>query len=296
MKKVKKDTITVRAISVAFSVIALGVFKPFGLEAWRGEAYLHLLVIFVLGLAVCWLTEQILEYVIRMPRSLDRGVSYIIRRNLWFQIVNTPLVSLMICLYRHFVLSTRAEGNQLSWANFIETLLIIAFTSFSIGLFWRFKFRSRYLELELEEMRQMNEQLKRNPATAPSGGVGEAQAEAPLTLTGTTSETVTLKVTDLQYVEAVGNYVKVYHMHGGQVRTDMLRATSRQIEEELKHYPTIVRSHRAFLVNLSQVEQIVSKAGNMQLVMRHCHEPVPVSRSNVSQVKEAIMHVSQTKI
>ena len=39
----------------------------------------------------------------------------------------------------------------------------------------------------------------------------------------------------------------------------MLRATSKQMEEELHAYPMIVRSHRAFIVNLGQVEQIVSK-------------------------------------
>ena len=37
---------------------------------------------FALGLLSCFLTEVILKYVIRMPRSYDRGVSYIISRNL----------------------------------------------------------------------------------------------------------------------------------------------------------------------------------------------------------------------
>ena len=90
------------------------------------------------------------------------------------------------------------------------------------------------------------------------------------------------------YVEAVGNYVKIYQLHDGQVRSDMLRATSKQMEEDLQAYPMIVRCHRAFLVNLHQVEQIVSKAGSMQLVIKHCDESLPVSRSNMTQVKEAI--------
>ena len=64
----------------------------------------------------------------------------------------------------------------------------------------------------------------------------------------------------LSYIEAVGNYVKVVHWLEGQVRSDMLRATSKQMEEELHAYPMIVRSHRAFIVNLGQVEQIVSKS------------------------------------
>ena len=50
----------------------------------------------------------------------------------------------------------------------------------------------------------------------------------------------------------------------------------------------IVRCHRAFMVNLGMVEQISSNSRAMQLVMRHSHDSIPVSRSNVAQVKEAI--------
>ena len=93
-------------------------------------------------------------------RSYERGVEYIIRRNLWFQLINTPLVALGICLYRHFAMSDRVESNLFSFVNFIETLIVIAFCSFAIGLYWRFKFRSKYLAMELEETRLLNEELK----------------------------------------------------------------------------------------------------------------------------------------
>ena len=109
-----------------------------------------------------------------------------------------------------------------------------------------------------------------------------------LTLTGTTNESVTLLISHLLYIEAVGNYVKVCHLHEAQAHTDMLRATMKQMEETLQDYPMIVRCHRAFLVNLSQVEQIVSHSGSTQLLIKHCHESLPVSRSNMAQIKDAI--------
>ena len=303
MSEGQKDTIKTRVISIAFIVLALAVFKPFGLEAWQWMGLAHLLAIFMLGIVSCMLSEGILKYVIQKPRSLEHGVDYIISRNLWFQLINTPLVSLLICLYRHFVMSDLVPGNVLSWSNYFETLLIIAFGSFAIGLYWRFKFRSRYLAAELEETRLLNNQLKRLQedaesranATKPSGIASPAQSpnDSPqppttVTLTGTTSQTVTLQITDLLYIEAVGNYVKVYSMQDGQEHADMLRATSKQIEEELRAYTTVVRCHRAFLVNLGQVEQIVSRSGSMQLLIKHCNDYLPVSRSNMTQVKEAI--------
>ena len=278
------ETIRVRAISVGFAVLALGVFKPFGLGAWKWEGYVHLLMIWVLGFAVCFLTELILRDVARMPRSYEQGVDYIIHRNLWFQLINTPLVSLMICLYRHFMLSDRVPNNQLSWSNFFETLAIIAFISFAIGLYWRFKFRSRYLAQELDETRQLNEQLMNlSPTPSPI-----AEGSEMITLKGTTSEKITLNIDALLFIETVGNYVKVCHLRDGQVCTDMLRATSKQMEDDLAIYPMIIRCHRAFLVNLTQVEQIVTKSGSMQLIIKHSHDSIPVSRSNVSIIKNAI--------
>ena len=332
MNKSHKETISIRFISTAFMILAIAIFKPFGLEAGQWQTYLHLLCLFVLGLLSCFITEAILRYAVRMPRSYERGINYIISRNLRFQLINTPLVALFICLYRHFKMSSLVESNQLSLSNYLETLAIIAFLSFAIGLYWRFKFRNKYLAMELEEIQELNEKLKSltpknltsltpgsltslTPGPSPKergvdsstgnnsadkgnhspllgrGAGGEAsggEAGEAFTLAGTTNESVTLQISHLLFIEAVGNYVKVCHLRNGQVRTDMLRATMKQMEETLKDYPMIVRCHRAFLVNLGQVEQINSHSGSTQLQIKHCHESLPVSRSNIAQVKAAI--------
>ena len=279
MNQGHKETISIRFFSCAFMVLALAIFKPFGLEAWQWQAYIHLLSIFALGLFCCFLTEVILRFGVRMSRSYDRGVSYIIRRNLYFQCINTPLVSLLICLYRHFAMSDLVEGNKLSLSNYLETVMIIAFLSFAIGLYWRFKFRSRYLAAELEETRLLNEQLKK---------LQPVNQESQITLEGSTNEHVSLEISNLLYIEAVGNYVKVCQLQDNEVNTKMLRATMKQMEDNLESYPMIVRCHRAFMVNLGQVEQITSNSRTMQLVMRHSHDAIPVSRSNISKLKELL--------
>ncbi len=287
MKQGRIETITTRIISTTFMVVALAVFKPFGLDAWQWQAYVHLAAFWVIGFSICMMTDVILKYVVKMPRSFEKGAEYIIRRNLWFQFINTPLVALGICLYRHFVLSDRVEGNLFSLVNFLETLVIIAFCSFAIGLYWRFKYRSEYLAMELEETRLLNEELKKFSTNEAKEPIEKPQPQE-LTLTGTTNESVTLQISHLLYIEAVGNYVKVNYLRNDQVHTDMLRATMKQMEETLQGYPMIVRCHRAFLVNLGQVEQIVSHSGSTQLLIKHCHESLPVSRSNMAQVRAAI--------
>ena len=297
MNKGHKETISIRFVSCAFMVLAIAIFKPFGLEVWQWQAYVHLLAIFVLGLFSCFLTEVILRYIVRMPRSYDRGVSYIISRNLRFQCINTPLVSLLICLYRHLAMSDLVEGNKLSFSNYLETLVIISFLSFAVGLYWRFKFRSRYLAAELEETRQLNEQLKKLQTsnvgvprqTEESLLAGDIKQDSQITLEGTTNEHVSLDISDLLYIEAVGNYVKIVSkQEKSELKTTMLRATMKQMEDTLQAYPMIVRCHRAFMVNLGQVEQISSNSRAMQLVMRHSHDAIPVSRSNVNKLKDLL--------
>ncbi len=284
MNSGNKDTIKVRLVSIAIVVLAIAVFKPFGLAVLRWEGYVHLLAFGLLGALSCLLTEGILKYLLRLPSTSQLGVDYIIRRNLWFQLINTPLVSLLLCIYRHFAMSSMIEDNRLSWGNYFETLLIIAFCSFLIGLYWRFRFRSRYLTAELEETRLLNEQLQRLHNDAESTKYAP-NPETDITLAGTTSEKITLRVADLLYIESVGNYVKVNYLRDNEMHTDMLRATSKQMEEALHEYPLVVRCHRAFLVNLAQVDRIASKEGSMQLILRSCNDALPVSRSNMTQIR-----------
>ena len=302
MNKRTFELIKMRSISSAFSMLAIVIFKPFQIVAGLLSSFMHLIVLWVLGVVVCLVSDGILSLIFRKPMTYEHGVNYIIRRNLWFQFINTPLVSLMICTYRHFLLGGREMNNHLSWDNFIETLLVNAFCSFSIGLYWRFKFRNRFLAAELMETRILNAHLQSMQQEQEGAEEAVSSADATsdpvvapvqptastITLTGSTNDSLTLQMSDLLYIEAMGNYVKIFHLRDGAVRSDMLRATSRQIEDELNSWPMVVRCHRAFLVNLGQVEQIESKAGTMQLLMKHSHESIPVSRSNMADVKRAV--------
>jgi len=285
----KNVTMRVRLISIAFIVLALAIFKPLGLTAWHWEAYLHVLAFGVTGLVSSMITELVLKHLLHLPQSSEHGLDYIFRRNLWFQLINTPLVSLLICLYRHFVLGNRVTDNLLSWGNYLETLVIIAFCSFAVGCYWRFRFHSQYLSAELEEARLLNEQLQQLQQEHSSAANDSPDLQQPttITLTGNTSDSLTLQVSDLLYIESVGNYVKVVHLRDGGALTNMLRATSHQMEEALQDYPLVVRCHRAFLVNLALVERIDSRSGTMRLIMMHNHDVLPVSRSNMAHIRQA---------
>ena len=282
MNESQKETLKTRVISVGFAILAFAVFKPFGLEGLGWTAYPHLLVILLLGIGVCYLTEAVMKHIVRMPATLEKGVDYIIKRNQRFQMINTPLEALMVCTYLHFVMKGRGLESPLSWGGFLGALFILAFCSFAVGLYWRFKFRSRYLAAELEELKQLNKGL------TESRPVKEDSLPERITLTGMTSDKVTVRLQDILYVESMGNYVKVCHLKQDKVCGDMLRTTLNQVEKDLGQWSSMIRCHRAFIVNLSQIERISSASGGLQLQVRHSGESIPVSRSHTSDVKTRI--------
>ena len=267
--------------SVGFAILVFALFKPFGMGDLGWIVYIHLAVIWVLGIGGCYVTEAILKYILHMPASFDQGAEYIIRRNLRFQLINTPLMTLMVCVYLHFAMSAHGLPSPLTWLGYLSMLFILAFCSFTIGVYWRFKYRIQYLTAELAETKKLNERIETIKASKNNS----------ITLYGTTSESVTLDIANLLYIESIGNYVKVIYLDTKNMLTSqMLRSTSKQMEETLKDYPMVVRCHRAFLVNLAQVEKIISQSGTMQLLIKHSHDTLPVSRSNIAQVKAAFAH------
>lgn len=192
-------------------------------------------------------------------------------------------------LHDHELMLTVSRQRQLIF--FLA--LTLALISVIFGLSVLAGKRKKLLAKQEEELKLLNEQLKslqKGRKETPVATTTTEQQPIPthIKLTGSTSDTLSLDIANLVYIEAVGNYVKVYQLLDGKIKNDMLRATSKQIEEQLSAYPMMVRCHRAFIVNLQQVEQIISHSGTTQLVMKNCHDAIPVSRSNMAQIKVAI--------
>lgn len=111
-----------RLISVSIGVLALAAFQPFGLPLFGWMRFLHLIGVGISAAIACGISELFLM-AIGLGRSMDHGVKYIIRRNLVYQFVNTPLLALFLCLYRHFFLYTPDYDNSLNWNNYLETFV-----------------------------------------------------------------------------------------------------------------------------------------------------------------------------
>jgi len=83
------------------------------------------------------------------------------------------------------------------------------------------------------------------------------------------------------YATSDGNYVVFYLHRNNKVEKEMIRNSISNIEEQLSQVPSIVRTHRAFIVNIKKVYLKKGNALGYQLKLSNIDAEIPVSRQNI---------------
>lgn len=91
-------------------------------------------------------------------------------------------------------------------------------------------------------------------------------------------ERLQLKQSQLLYLKSEDNYVGVVYRNHSKIQEKLLRGSLKDFEKQLKHSP-VIRCHRSFLVNLSQVINISGNARGYLLELRNSNHSIPVSRT-----------------
>ena len=92
----------------------------------------------------------------------------------------------------------------------------------------------------------------------------------------------------LIFAEADGNYVNFYLDYEGKKRKETIRNSISDIEQQLAETKFIVRTHRAFIVNLKKIR---SKKGNTmgyRLKLHGTEAEIPVSRQKVASFDQQL--------
>jgi hypothetical protein len=88
-------------------------------------------------------------------------------------------------------------------------------------------------------------------------------------------------VSDLLFIESVGNYVTIRWIENEEILEKTIRNTLKDIEKQLVSIDSIYRSHKAFIVNLGQIKEINGNAQGYKLVLKNGKFQVPVSRNYI---------------
>ena len=86
---------------------------------------------------------------------------------------------------------------------------------------------------------------------------------------------------DLLYAKAEGNYVVFVIRSLAGSEQLMKRMTLQSTLDQLEKYPHIIKTHRAYAVNVRHVLKVAGNAQGYQLTVAHVPEQVPVSRNHL---------------
>lgn len=88
---------------------------------------------------------------------------------------------------------------------------------------------------------------------------------------------LTLPLKLLLLIESDDNYVSIHHLQHDRVIKTLFRKSLKSIQEEALH-PALLRCHRSYLINLTQLQQIHGNRNKLKVFLNHVKEPIPVSR------------------
>jgi hypothetical protein len=84
----------------------------------------------------------------------------------------------------------------------------------------------------------------------------------------------------LIYAESEGNYVVFYLMIEGKLQKKMVRNSMNNIEQHLSGISSLMRIHRAFMVNLKYIQSVKGNTLGYRVKLHGIEIEIPVSRQN----------------
>ena len=99
---------------------------------------------------------------------------------------------------------------------------------------------------------------------------------------------VKVELSNLLYIESVGNYIQVVYCQENKVVKVLLRGTIKRIESETVQYPSLVKCHRAFIVNVNHIESAKGNSQELMLALKNIDVEIPVSRNHAQKFKNTL--------
>jgi len=248
----KEDRYLLIVVVFVFSVIFLNVFQPFNIGRWYSDSG----IIKFLRLSSYGFVIAIVFLFTQFPlRKIFNLQQFTVKSYLLWLIIEIALINLVyIFLY----------GNPIG--NFINDLgFSLKYTLLSIWLPYSFAVLIVYYKNQRAEISS----LKTN-ANKPT----EKRLIVFKDENGKIKFSVVAK--DLLLLESTDNYVSVFYILQNKVQRKLLRNSLKNLEEMLKEN-AIIRCHRSFMVNPTNVEFMQKDGKKLNIKIKHFEKSIPVS-------------------
>ncbi len=254
-----------------FISLFLLVFQPFGLNSYHGPNKYW----FIAGYGLVTILVLIIDNLI-----INAFIKTKSSKTTWT--VKKQIVMLLLILF------TIGAGNyfysawHIHFYSPIIGFLVFQFFTTAVGL------------LPISIITILNENIRNKAflkeATSMNESIPtlrhEVAAENPIRLTSENDKNpLVLAVKDFLYAESSGNYLDVRFVMDGKVKSVLLRTTLTRAEGQLEQHSTIMKCHRAFLVNCEHIVRVKGNAQGLRLQLNHTSDEIPVSRNYITDLR-----------
>lgn len=244
-------------------------FRPFNVEV--SEHRLHYALISFIHAGLASLTFFIFFFLINLTGNKEDNW------NLGKEIIHLSLVLVLIGL-GNFLIRDLIYDNPGNWS---FTYLVEEINhTFLVGIL---------LILLLVPLNFMREYYQNSKAAAKwkpthSSPKNEAVVESVQINTKVKADDFQLIINEFLFARAEGNYVE-FHLEGN--RKLLKRLPMKVLEDQLKDFSKIVKTHRSYLVNTKKITEVSGNAQGYQIKVREHSSTIPVARGMVPAFLEA---------
>ena len=253
-----KNTIIQIAFTAIFAYVFINIYRPFGYDNWYEAKSWELL----LASAVIVLTGMIVIIVSRVfMLRLKKSHEITFAVYIWFIVAEIIFMGGFYTSFEILILNDTRPPLSLLFNAVQNTSLILLIPYTLTTLFFAWNDIKKKFDSVAQQFRTPPEEMF-IPFKDEKGKLK-----------------VTIKCTDLLYLESNDNYVNIHYNDKDKERKIIIRNTLKKYEKQLHDYP-VYRVHRKFSINIKNVKLMRKGKSGYELLMDTDKEQViPVSIS-----------------
>ncbi|WP_420602980.1 LytR/AlgR family response regulator transcription factor [Flagellimonas sp.] len=230
-----------------FSLMFLWVYAPFNINQW-GKSQIHEYILFGSGILL------ITQFGIRKLAKLNHFKLYGLVLFGLFEI-------LLISYIFHLLYQPELETFRQKWDDFLTTLWQVGLVTvvpyvLILAFFW--------VKEKVNKVTELEHQFD----------VSKQEANDMLVIKGENDKIVlAIKYEQLIYVKSAGNYLELYYLKGEKVARELVRGSLKDLQDKM-NYPTIIRIHRSYMVNMSYVASAKKTKKGYAITVKHIPDEV----------------------
>lgn len=259
----KRNTIVQIVFTTIFAFVFINIYKPFGSERWYNITQLQFFLfsgLLVIQGMVIVLLSRIIMFQVKKWRTIT------IRYYAVMIAMEIIVMAAFYATYEKLIIKDDRIFIDLWYVAGGNTALILLIPYLISSLYFAWQDKKHNLEKLIKE--------KAGGEQSPFIPFRDEKEALKLTI----------KTSDLFYIESSDNYVTIHYADGIAAKKFLLRNSMKKMEELLKPYP-VLRCHRFFMVNISLVKMVRKGKKGYEIEMNMPdRRMIPVTKTYEEQV------------